>query len=87
MDNKVGDIVYAHFNPAKIGVVIAVTPGKWGGNDITVRWGTGKDAGSTETSVGWKLFETLVTDHERKAKKHRKTFNDIKAKIAAKQFP
>lgn len=82
MKNQVGDIVYYHYTPACIGVVVAVN-----GPQVTVKWGTTKKKGTTSTSPGFRKFEDLVVEHEKKALRHRTALTNVQQRIAAGTFP
>lgn len=77
---KTGQIVYKNYTPAVVGTIIAVL--SEGDDDarwprVQVKWDNKKRGTTEETTLGLADYESLVEEHERKAKNHRATLARI----------
>jgi len=83
---QIGDLVYMHYAPKQLGVVVAVSPVQHISR-CKIQWGTGKHKGTFSELMNPSKYEDLVLESERKAKNHRAEFNRIQALIKKNQFP
>lgn len=68
---QLGEIVYPQYLPSQVGVVVKVS-----GDSVTIL--TKKGEYLTDIRWGFKLYESLIDEHRRKARNHSKVLEEMK---------